>query len=334
MSDCMAMKKYDYIRRISMTSKERVEYALSFKEADRMPFNFWMDRRMLEDYDKKFGEDFRVNHYDADVIEVFPILAWPEGESEMRDGTCWRIKPLLEDWSKADELVMPEVTEDTYADIRRNLEKYPDKAVFVNIPGPFTILNAIRLLDNVYYDVYDYPEEMHRLIKRIMDIQNEVIKEIVKMPITAVYFQDDIASSKGVMLAPQMLDEFVFDYFKEGIAAAKAAGKFVVFHSDGNVTDVLDRLVELGINAVNPLQPEFNDFEAFKKKYHRRLAVYGGMDNTKIIPLSTAGEVRAHVRDVYNKLGAGGGLILSSHDIPIYCPQENVDAMVEEILSL
>ena len=317
-----------------MTSKERVERALTFRETDRMPFNFWMDRRLFDIYEEKFGADFRLTHYGADVIETFPNLAWPSGEFEMRDGSCWMVKPLLEDWSKWNELVMPQITEQTYAHIKDNLERFPDKAIFVNIPGPLTVLNGIRLLDNVYYDVYDYPDEMHRLIKRIMDIQNEVIKEVVKWPITAVYFQDDIASSKGLMLAPDMVQEFVFDYMKEGIAAAKTAGKLVVYHSDGNITDVLDTLMNMGVDAVNPLQPEFNDFDAFKKRYHGKLAVYGGMDNTKIIPEGSIDEVRAHVRDVYAKLGAGGGLVLSSHDIPLYCPQENVDAMVEEILSL
>jgi uroporphyrinogen decarboxylase len=115
---------------------------------------------------------------------------------------------------------------------------------------------------------------------------------------------------------------------------AKNADKFVVYHSDGNITDVLDSLLEMGVNAVNPLQPEFNDFDVFKSKYHGKLAVYGGIDNTKIIPTGTTDEVRAHIRDIYARLGVGGGLILSSHDIPIYCPHENIEAMVDEILSL
>lgn len=44
---------------------------------------------------------------------------------------------------------------------------------------------------------------------------------------------------------------------------AKKTRKHVVFHSDGQVTDILDKLAEAGIDAVNPLQPEFNDFQAF-----------------------------------------------------------------------
>jgi len=315
-----------------MTSKERVEAALSFRQSDRLPFNFWMDRQLLSEYEEKFGQDFRVSHYGADVIETFPSLAWPCGEYMVESGSLWYTKPLFEDWAEAENLVLPEVTDDTLASVREILAKYPDKAIFLNIPGPFTILNQIRLLDNLYYDVYDEPEALHALVSRIADIHDRVIAEAVKLPITAIYFQDDIASSRGLIMSLEMIQEFVFDSFRNGIAMAKANGKFVVYHSDGNVTDALNALCGMGVDAVNPLQPEFNDFAAFKAKYHGKLAVYGGIDNTKIIPDGSADEVRAHIRDIYATLGTGGGLIFSSHDITAHCPPENVDAMVDEIL--
>ena len=105
----------------------------------------------------------------------------------------------------------------------------------------------------------------------------------------------------------------------------------MLYHSDGNVTAVLDRLCALGFDAVNPMQIEFNDFKAFKAKFDGRMAVYGGIDNTKIIPNGTVEEVRAHIRYIYDTLGRGGGLIMSSHDINVDCPECNIDAMVDEI---
>jgi uroporphyrinogen-III decarboxylase len=317
-----------------MTSKERVIQQLNFKKTDRVPFNFWMDRRLMSDYENRFGEDFRVSHYDADVIETFPLLNWPAGKGEERDGSFWFIEPVLKDWGEADKLKMPDPkNEKVYGNILSNLNKYPDKAIFVNIFGPFTILHGIRLMDNLFLDVYDYPDELHSLIKRIMNVYNKVIEEVVKLPITAVYFQDDIASSDGLMFSSSMIEEFLFDYFKEGIQMAQRAGKYLVFHSDGKVTDILDTLVKLGFNAVNPLQPEFNDFNDFKSKYHGKLGVYGGIDNTKIIPDGSLKDIEDHISNIFNVLGNSGGLIMSSHDIPIHCPHENVEAMVKYIKS-
>ena len=315
-----------------MTSKERVTAAFCFNECDRLPFNFWMDRQLLMEYEEKYGRDFRVKHYGADVIETFPSLSWPCGESIMENSSIWFTKPIFEDWDDAKRLVLPELTENTLASVRETLNAYPDKAIFVNIPGPFTVLNQIRLLDNLYYDVYDNPDELYALVLRIASIHDRVIEEAVKLPITAIYFQDDIASSRGLILSLDMIQKYVFSTFRNGIAMAKANGKFVVYHSDGNVTDAFDALCAMGVDAVNPLQPEFNDLGAFKAKYHGRLAVYGGIDNTKIIPDGSVDEVRAHIRDIIEKLGTSGGLVLSSHDIPLHCPPENVDAMVDEIL--
>lgn len=311
------------------TSKERVIKQLNFEKTDRIPFNFWMDRRLMSEYDKNLGEDFRLNYYDADVIETFALLDWPAGKGVERDGSYWFTEPAINDWDTAKDLKMPDPKESkVYDNILSNLKRYPDKAIFVNIPGPFTLLHGIRLMDNLFFDVYDYPDELHNIIKKIMEVQNEVIKEVVKLPIAAVYFQDDIAYSNGLLFSKPIIEEFILNYFEEGIHMAKKSGKHVVFHSDGNVTDILDRLADIGINAVNPLQPEFNDFTDFKKKYHGRLSVYGGIDNTKIIPDGSIKDIEDHIENIFDTLGKDGGLIMSSHDIPLHCSKGNLDAMV------
>jgi uroporphyrinogen decarboxylase len=320
-----------------MNSKERVIKTLNFEKPDRVPFNFWMDRRLMQQYDKEFGNNFRINHYGADVIESFARLDFSGGltggKSVEKDGSWWGVEPSLKDWADAGKIIMPDPTEDkVYENIKKNLHDYPDKAILVNIPGPFTMMHGYRLMDNLFYDVYEHPEELHKLIKKVMDVQNAVIKNTVKLPITAVYFQDDIASSSGLMFSLPMIQEFVFDYFREGVELAKKAGKHVLFHSDGNVTEILDSLIKMGIHAVNPLQPDFNDFDEFHKKYHKKLAVYGALDNTKIIPNGTISDIQKHVRNAFEILGSDGGLIMSTHDIPIHCPRENLDVMVSSIL--
>lgn len=316
-----------------MTSKERVLAALHFQPVDRLPFNFWMDRRLMARYEADYGPDFRLTQYGADVVETFPLLAWPTAPGVDRDGSTWHTQPLLRDWADADGLELPSAAEDAvYDHINRHLYRFADKAILVNIPGPLTVLHGIRLMDNLFVDMIDHREELHRLIRRVMAIQDEVIERTMRLPVTALYFQDDVASSKGLMFSPAMVQEFVLDYFRRGIEVARNLGKPVIYHSDGAVGAILDRLVQMGINAVNPLQPDFNDFAQFKARYHGKLAVYGGIDNTKIIPDGTPQDIRDHIRRTAGVLGAGGGLILSSHDIPLHCPRENVEAMVGAIV--
>jgi len=314
-----------------MTSKERVIAQLEFRDTDRFPFNFNMARRVIGDYERDLGPDFRVRHYGVDLIETFPLLRFPGGRVEEVDGIAWVREPYLTDWAHADDIVMPDPRDEgVYAHIKANLEKFPDSAILVNIPGPFTVLHGIRIYDNLYLDIYDAPDAYHRLARRIFDVYDEVIRQAVKFPVAAVYFQDDVASSSGLNMSLAHIKEFVFSYMLNGIATAKKAGKKVLYHSDGNTAGILDTLCEMGFDAVNPMQPEYNDFAAFKKRFHGRMGVYGALDNGTIIPYGTPDQIRAHISYVAQTLGAGNGLIFSTSDlIDPAMPRENIDLMVE-----
>lgn len=75
-----------------MDSRERVRRAFRRELPDRPAFNFWMDRDMLAEYERELGPEFRVTHFGADVIEVFPDVAWWKGlERQARavSGTVW-----------------------------------------------------------------------------------------------------------------------------------------------------------------------------------------------------------------------------------------------------
>ena len=129
-----------------MTSKERVETALRLEKPDRVPFNFWMDRRLLAQYEEKYGEYFRVEHYGGDVIESYINLRWPEGKTVKRDGTSWMTEPLWPDgWGRTDGFAWPDPEDpDNFAMVERDLKSQPDKAVFVNVQGVMTIMHGIR----------------------------------------------------------------------------------------------------------------------------------------------------------------------------------------------
>jgi len=79
-----------------MNSKERFLIALNNEKPDMVPFNFWMDRRLMEQYEKRLGHrHWRVTHYGADVIETFGLLNFPTGRMEEHSGTSWLEEPLF-----------------------------------------------------------------------------------------------------------------------------------------------------------------------------------------------------------------------------------------------
>ena len=317
-----------------MDSKTRVLMALSHEKPDRVPFNFWMNRKLMTEYEEEFGHrHWRVTHYGADVIESFPLLEFPHGPSREQDGISWLTGPLFNDWSEAENLKLPSPYEDSvYSLLKADLEEFPDKAVFLNVITAWGYIADMRTYEQVYMDMYEHPDAFRRLSRRIGDIMKTVVERACKMGVAAIYIQEDLATSKSLSMSPEMIKEFCFEYAKECVEVAKSYGKPVLFHSDGAVLDLIEPLLEFGADAINPLQSNIVDASAFKERFDSRIAVYGALDNCFIIPQGTPEQIQEHVFEVFEILGKpDGSLIFSSHDIPYGTPKENVEAMVEAI---
>ena len=318
-----------------LTSRERVETALKGEKPDRVPFNFWMDRRLLDRYEKKYGLYFRVDHFGGDVVESLHPLEWPRGEEIEKDGTTWVTRTVWHnEWKGVDSIAWPDPgKKENFVLLERDLEQQPDKAIFVNVPGVLTIMHSIRAEQDLYLDFYDRPDDVLEIFSKIGTILADYVSAVCDRfeNIAAVYVQDDVCDSTGAMFSLDTLDRFVFLANDMPIRAALKAGKPVVYHSDGRTDPIMEHLISLGVSAINPLQPHLNDFEDFSRKYGGRIGVYGALDNCFVIPDGTPDQVREHVLGAFQALGGDGGLVLSSHDISLHCPEENIEVMVKTI---
>jgi len=317
-----------------VNSRERFLSAVRRRKPDRAPFNFWMDRRLMARYEQRIGHrHWRVTHYGADVIETFAWLGWPSAPGIERDGTWWQTGPALADWDHAARLKLPNpADEKVYRLIQRDLTEFPDTAVILDMPPPWGVLAGLRTYEQLYMDVIDHPDQVLAMARRVADITLTAVQRAIRMGIAALYLMEDLADSRGLTMSPAMIRRFSLDLVCPHIAAAKSAGIPVLFHSDGRLDGLLPLLIEYGLDAVNPLQPHLNDPRAFKAGPGRRLALYGGLDNCFIIPDGTVAQVRAHVLDVFEAVGRpDGGLIFSTHDIPLHTPEANIEAMVAAI---
>ena len=196
------------------------------------------------------------------------------------------------------------------APIRADRSRLPETAIFVDIAGPFTVLHGIRLLQNLFFDLHDCPDVLAKVITRMSDIYAAVTERVVKLDIDAVYLMDDLCSNTGLIFSPLVARECVFSCYERPIQIAHAAGLPVLMHSDGAVMSILDDVVALDFDGVNPLQPHLNDLSQFVARYGARLALYGGLDSCSVIPDGTPEQIRRQVQEVYEL--AGGPAACSS----------------------
>ncbi len=127
------------------------------------------------------------------------------------------------------------------------------------------------------------------------------------------------------MLKPDHAE--LFQYIKERTPAK------LYYHSCGGITPLIDDLIEIGVDALNPIQVTAKGMNTaeLKKRFGKRLIFWGGIDSQQALPFGSPEDVRAEVRRRISDLGPGGGYILSGvHNLQPDISPENILAMYDE----
>ncbi len=144
---------------------------------------------------------------------------------------------------------------------------------------------------------------------------------------------DDVANQQALMFRPELWRQVMKPRWAKVIAAARAhkPDVHVWYHSDGNIWDILDDLVEIGITILNPVQPECMDPLAIRKRFGKNLAFDGCIGTQTTFPFGTAAQMRSTVGDLGQALRAAeGGLMLApTHVLEPEVPVDNVSAFFD-----
>jgi uroporphyrinogen decarboxylase len=188
---------------------------------------------------------------------------------------------------------------------------------------------TLRGMQNLLMDFYDHPDFVHSLLELIADYNIAQVREALKYEIDAVYFGDDWGQQHGLQMGPKLWHQFIFPVLKRMYAVVHASGKYVFIHSCGEVDEVFDDLVGIGLNCFNPFQPEVMEVEALMERFRGRLTFHGGLSTQRTLPFGTVEDVQAETQRLL-KMGARGGYIFApAHDVEGDVPLENILAFIE-----
>lgn len=192
-------------------------------------------------------------------------------------------------------------------------------------------------MENYFVKMYSHPEVVHAVTERIVTsylAANERLFATAGDRIDGFFFGNDLGSQLEMLISPKMFDEFIAPYMQRLIRQGLDHGFQIIIHSCGAIHPIIPRFIEMGVQALHPLQARARNMsaESLAADFKGKIAFIGGIDTQDLLVHATPEQVRNDVRRVKALLGPR--LIVSpSHEklLPNVPPQ-NLQAMCEAAL--
>lgn len=352
-----------------MTSRERVVTALRHGKTDRAPFDFalgfspyqieqFRNRTGLSDPQEYFEADTRGVHcgptklttdfrsFHTDLSERVYIDEWgighlpTESDSPMHAHLSGFLYPTrgFTTARQFRDYPLPDIeAEYRYAHLPEQVRALHDRGLAVHAGMHCTLFEMawyMRSMEQFFADCIDNPEFAEIVLDRMLEKRIVQARYFAEAGVDMIQLGDDVASQRGMMMSLPMWRRWFKQRMQRLIAEIRAVrpDMLIFYHTDGNVSALIPDLIEVGIDILNPVQPECMDPVELKRLYGDRLSFHGCLGTQSVFPFGTADEVRDTVRHLIETVGVGGGLLLSpTHMVEPEVPWENIVAFVETV---
>lgn len=316
-----------------------------------------IDRRSLVKDAIHFGNPCRVplayrSHEEkSDVVQIEykPPAHWKarrEGEDEW--GCLWRnlgtglgqvVEHPLENWDNFARYSFPEPHDESrFLDAREKCARYAGRYLLgsLGISG-FNRMFHIRGFENILCDLYQGDAKVALLADKVYEFESAIIEEYAGIHCDGVCFYDDWGTERALIISPALWRRFFKPRYKVIFDYAHEKGMDVFFHSCGYVWDILDDLIEVGVNVLNVEQPLlFNSSEAdgivrLAREFGGRVCFMTNPDGQRTLNGGTPAEVEREASHIVEALGGFGGGLIALADAGAdhgFVPEENVQAMM------
>jgi uroporphyrinogen decarboxylase len=338
---------------------------VNLAEQDRAPmdyqFNPWVHERLCRDLGVSTHRDLLLR-LGSDIVDlrgvVDPVYRGPIPQTCTRDDGVrenywgWRQKVsqtatgpedcyvefILENATSIEDFQRrqwPEPDWFDFSDFARRLVAWRDFAVMASGASVFQHPTFLRRTDHLLMDMAVQPEMAHWLMDRFTDFYVGYFDRMfaaAKGQIDILRTADDLGTQIGLFFSPDMFRAFIKPRLKRLVDLAHSYDVKFMFHSCGAIRPLIEDLIEIGVDILDPLQAAAEGMQpqVLKDHYGDRLCLHGGICTQHLLPCRSADEVRCEVCRRLEILAAGGGYILSPcHVLQTDVPTENILAMSE-----
>lgn len=335
-----------------MNGKERVLTTFNHREPDRVPLWYGASEVLTEKLIQKCGvsnEEELMQRLHIDFRRVKERYIGPP----LVDKTFWGVQrsglhygqPMTHPLSGIEtvEEVMdyagwPSPDWFDYSDLNKQCKQWSEYAL---IGGPWVVIftDATELvgMDEFFIKMYTHPEVMKAIVQRVSDFYYEMTTrffESVGDQLDIFFFGDDMGTQQSLLISLKHWREYCKPHIKRFLELGKQANLKTMFHSCGAIRELIPDLIELGLDALNPVQVAANgmDLATLKSEFGDKLTFHGCLDHQHVLPHGSEDDIRREVRRVIDIMSPNGGFCLAaSHDLMMDdFPVGNVIAMYDE----
>jgi uroporphyrinogen decarboxylase len=282
-----------------------------------------------------------------DYRSYFKDMTIPEGVKIESDGVLnlpgsthhftHLISPLRNIYDLEDIMQFPIYKKPEYYDFSSMKDRVAqvhqsDKAIIAWVGRFFETSWPLRGYENMLADMLTEPEIADYFLNLQLDWNMAFAEHAVKAGADALYFGDDVGSQKGMTFSADLWRKMIKPKWAKVFSLAKSINKNIVlwYHSCGGIAEIIPDLIEIGLDILNPIQPECMDIYAIQKKYGDKLSFDGGLGTQTVMPFGTPEQVMQETKRLVEVFGANGGYILApTHVLEPEVPIENIDAFIK-----
>lgn len=199
----------------------------------------------------------------------------------------------------------------------------------------FESLWSLRGMENALTDFYLYPEEVHRLFRKLTDFFMRCMERAKEAwDVDGFFTSDDIGTQTGPFFSLDIFREFFKPYYKELIEKAHELGTHFWLHSCGNIEIFLPEFIEIGLDVIHPIQKNTMKEEEIAEKFGNRICILAGFEVQKLMAFGTSEEVKEEVKfmiDTYDRPEGRLMMTMGNASTPDW-KVENLDALYEATL--
>ncbi|NLG49692.1 MAG: hypothetical protein GX552_06240 [Chloroflexi bacterium] len=323
--------------------REEVIKAVEFQNPARIPLvnaRWWG-----EGLHGQYGERLRdLDCYPEDAVTLWcsPFNAEKMGLSwDWRRGGAHDAHCVIDDWAKLDEFIakLPDPEQDPQFDkLAEQAQRYHAEDCYILFGWWGLFFEqpwGIRGMQNLMMDYYTEPERVHQLHDALCNQYCGYIRRAIReLQPDGFWTSDDLGHQTQLMMNPAIFRSMIKPYYARVHKLLDEHGLHFWLHSCGKNTEVLDDLIEVGVDVFHPVQKGTMDELRVAQEFGGRIAFLAGIDVQHTLQEQDPDGVRAEVRfliDTFDR--PDGGLCLAAgNGIVAGTPFENIEAFLDEAL--